>query len=375
MPFFIAALCVCAVCPAGDVQPAEKPALPRRVPDAEQFRAIDAAVDRGLQYLSDQQLANGAFQSRMAGEPGISSLCVLAFLSRGYLPGEGPYGDQIKHTIRFVAATQRPDGLLSHQRPGATHSDPVAHAAVYNHAIAGLMLAEVYGMTDPEVQSEIEPILERAIRWSLEFTPQPKRFAEEQGAWRYLRFHGLNDADLSITSWMLMFLRSARNAGFEVKSTDIDNAVEYVRHCFDKEQNTFVYEIRVEESEFNQPRAMAGAGILALALAGEHQSDMALAAGGWLLERPFEFYDRPMRGEQWHVYSAFYCSQAMFQLGGRHWEELFPKLADTIIKAQLPNGSWHPPQGKDRLMGEAYTTSMTILALTPPYQVLPIFQR
>ena len=380
--FVIAAVCVLVFTAAPRAQGVEdRQQLQRassllRIPTPAQFGAVDGAVDRGLEFLATQQGPNGDFRSLDAGQPGVTSLCVLAFLSRGHLPGEGPHGDAISRGVRYVVSTQMPDGLFSRERPGGGHQYlQASHAAIYNHAISGLMLSEVYGMVDPELQKALKPVIERAVRWALGFQPQPKRFREEEGAWRYLRFYGLNDADLSITSWMLMFLRSARNAGFEVASTDIDRAVEYVRHCFDPQQNTFVYEIRVEEPEFNQPRAMAGAGILALALAGAHGSDMALKAGDWMLERPFEFYDRPMRGEQWHVYSAFYCSQAMFQLGGRYWEEYYPTLAATIIDAQGGDGSWFPRGGKDRHYGAAYTTSLTILALTPPYQVLPIFQR
>ena len=49
--------------------------------------------------------------------------------------------------------------------------------------------------------------------------------------------------------------------------------------------------------------------------------------------------------------------------------------AATAEELQSVDGSWFPRGGKDRHYGAAYTTSLTILALTPPYQVLPIFQR
>ena len=65
----------------------------------------------------------------------------------------------------------------------------------------------------------------------------------------------------------------------------------------------------------------------------------------------------------------------MFQLGGRYWENFFPTFVDTITDHQSRDGAWRSAGGFDRNYGEAYTTAMTVLALTPPYQLLPIFQR
>jgi len=353
---------------------------------------LEAAVDKGLEFLASQQQRNGSFRAPAAGQPGVSSLCVLAFLSRGHLPGLGPYGKTIERGIEFCRSTQRPDGLFSYNRPESTHRYlRASHAATYNHAITGLMLCEVYGMMpsapleqtvslrgrpSPKSGSAgMSETIERAIQFTMLRHPQPKRFPNERGAWRYLRRYGLNDADLSITSWQVMFLRSARNAGFDIPAQDIDEAVTYIKSCYDEKATTFVYEIVEEEPKFNRPRAMAGAGILALSLSGEHHTEMAQKTGDWLLQRPFTQYDRPIRGENWHVYSAFYSSQAMFQLGDHHWENFFPTFVDTVTDHQSSDGAWRPAGGLDKKFGQAYTTALTLLALTPPYQLLPIFQR
>jgi len=353
---------------------------------------VEASVDRGLKFLVSQQQRNGSFSAPAAGQPGVTSLCVLAFLSRGHLPGQGPYGQTIERGIAFCRSAQRSDGLFSQSKPESRHRYlHASHGATYNHAITGLMLSEVYGMLPNDQlrqaaafqgrfpaaggSRDLRETIERAIQFSMLCHPQPKRFPNERGAWRYLRRYGLNDADLSITSWQVMFLRSARNAGFDIPAGDIEQAVKYIKSCYDAKNTTFVYEIVEEEPEFNRPRAMAGAGILALSLAGQHHTEMAQKTGDWLLQRPFTQYDRPIRGENWHVYSAFYSSQAMFQLGGRHWENYFPTFVDTVTDHQSRDGAWRPAGGLDRRYGEAYTTAMTLLALTPPYQLLPIFQR
>ena len=77
-------------------------------------------------------------------------------------------------------------------------------------------------------------------------------------------------------------------------------------------------------------RAMAGAGILAMAHAGMHDTNEARQAGEWLLQQKFDQYNRDEPFEQvgWHHdryhYSVFYACQGTYQLGGHYWEKFFP---------------------------------------------------
>ena len=94
----------------------------------------------------------------------------------------------------------------------------------------------------------------------------PKDRADDRGGWRYIDDGGTNseyDSDLSITGWQLMFLRSARNAGFNVPKQPIDDAVGYIRRCYSQQHDVFEY---VTGDDDDRSRAMAGAGILALAM-------------------------------------------------------------------------------------------------------------
>jgi hypothetical protein len=122
-------------------------------------------------------------------------------------------------------------------------------------------------------------------------------------------------------------------------------------------------------------RGMMGVGALSLALAGKHETEMARRVGDWLLNQPFDVYGQTNhRYDRFH-YSAYYCSNAMAQLGGEHWKTLFPTLAKTLLEAQAPNGSWLSESGEDRMYGSCYPTALSVLTLTPAYQLLPIYQR
>ncbi|MFO1093803.1 MAG: prenyltransferase/squalene oxidase repeat-containing protein [Planctomycetaceae bacterium] len=345
----------------------------RDVLTAAQWARLDQAVDRGLKYLASEQQPDGAFKTLAAGQPAITSLGVMAFLSRGHVPGHGPYGDVINLAIEFVLSTQQDNGLL-YGLPISQNWERFdgSHTAIYNHAIAGLMLAEVYGMTQDEQQARIGAAVDKALTYTRQRQIAPKRRNVDDGGWRYVVEYAANDSDLSVTSWQLMFLRSARNAEFHVPEEFISEAMDYIRSCFDDMQATFIY----AESERRPSGGIVGGGILALALGGEHQTPLALQAGEWILTHRHRLYNGPGVHEldRYH-YSTYYCSQAMFQLGGHYWAQYYPDLLDTLLENQRDDGSWEPESVNDGPYGSTYTTALAVLALTPPYQLLPLYQK
>jgi hypothetical protein len=46
----------------------------------------------------------------------------------------------------------------------------------------------------------------------------------------------------------------------------------------------------------------------------------------------------------------------------------------VLLANQEPEGSW-TPDSRDLPFGNAYGTALVVLTLTPPYQLLPIYQR
>ena len=346
--------------------------------------AVEDSVDRALAWLSAQQAANGSFPTLPQAQPAVTSLCVLAFLSRGHQPGLGPYGQQMERAIDFVLACQRDDGLFSFQPPQDSrgqdvHEDMTAsHTAVYNHAIAGLMLGEVFGhVTGPKMQ-EVKKAMSKALQFTREMQTQPKFHAADLGGWRYLHLRydqSAADSDLSVTSWQILFLRSARNAEFNVPQDYVDKAMEFVHRCWDPKNGVFNYALE-GAADMRSSRGMVGAGILCLSLAGQHQTPAALAAGDWLLAHPYRKFGEQIGVDDGFFYSAYYCSQAAGQLGGAYWKGIYAPLADTLLGAQNADGSWPPePQKGFARFGSAYASALAVLSLTPPYQLLPVYQR
>ncbi len=335
---------------------------------ASQWERIDTSVDLALEYLATQQRRDGSFNTLATGQPGVTSLCVLAFLARGHVPGEGPYGKRLNRAIDFVLSKQRSDGLLFDLQVGPWSYGSAAHTGIYNHAIAGLMLSEVYGMGDAARQERIRAGVSQAVAFTLGHQSRFHRNRQEQGGWRYLKLADQrSDADLSITAWQLLFLRSAKNAEFEVPQKAINEAMGYVERCFDPRRGTFMY--CIVSGRLATP-AMAGAGIVSLSMGGQHESASAHRAAQWMQRLPFDRY----RGVDRYHYAAYYCSQAAFQLGGDEWARFYPPLMSALVENQDPDGSWQR-EARESGYGNTYSTALAVLALAPPYQILPIYQR
>lgn len=362
---------------------------PDEVLTEEEWEAVDKAVEKGLAWLARQQQRDGSFPTRPQGQPAVTALCELAFLAHGHLPEEGPYGEQLSRAINYAAGCQKENGLVALVAPrGPKISREVVHligsTAAYNHAIASLALSENYAMGGSEVAIRLDPVINKSIATTLEMQKWHKRRDVDKGGWRYVNVTPSStedfDSDLSVSGWHLMFLRSAKNAGFDVPQEPIDDAIGYIRRCFIPRYGAFLL---FSSQSDHRSRGMAGAGILALAHAGLHDASETKQAGDWILQYQFNQYNiQESFGKQgsWlddrYHYGAFNCCQAMYQLGGDYWNDFFPPLVRTLLANQQPDGSWPAEShSDDRMYGNAYTTALVLLSLGAPNQLLPVFQR
>jgi len=93
-------------------------------------------------------------------------------------------------------------------------------------------------------------------------------------------------------------------------------------------------------------------------------------AGDWILEH------MPLNpDDQFFYYAQYYCSQAMFQLGGKYWEQFAAALFEQALGRQRADGSWPQGRSTESQAGPCYSTAMTVLALGVVYRQLPIYQR
>ena len=151
-----------------------------------EWARVESAVDAGLNWLMAQQMADGRFPSDEIAQPAVTSLAIMAFLSRGHMPDQGRYGASISRAIKFVLSTQRRRGYFSllPVAPPNQHLTP-SQTVTYNHAIAGLMLGEVYGMTSGDQSRRIEAAISKALVYHRAVQTRGKKMQTDVGGWRY----------------------------------------------------------------------------------------------------------------------------------------------------------------------------------------------
>ncbi len=326
--------------------------IPVRADEREQ--RIDAGVNRALTWLAKEQQPSGAWPSEAHGDlTAVTALSVMAFLAAGHVPEEGPYGRNISKGVAWILSQQQTNGLLVGKHK--------SHGPMYSHGIATLMLAEVSGMVSGDQADQCQRCLEKAVKLIIDAQNYPKG-AQHDGGWRYQPTSG--DSDLSVTAWQLLALRAAKDIGCDIPSQNIDRAIAYIKRLKVRTTGGFGY-----MGSNGATVTRSGCGIVALEVCGEHRTEETLAAANLILARQLTIQ------EGYFFYGAYYCTVGMYKVGGEEWQTSRPFLYDTILQLQNPTGYWKPIDGSERGAGNAYATSMAILALTVEYGYLPIYQR
>lgn len=311
---------------------------------------LDAAIQKGLEYLVSEQNEDGSFGSGRYGKNiAVTALSCIALLGDGNLPGRGPYGKNVEKGLEFVLKCSTETGLLAADS---------TNGPMYGHGFATLFLGEVYGMTQGGGETTYSARVHEALVKACRLIEQSQN---PEGGWRYNPVP--YDADVSVTICQIMALRSARNAGIEVPKEVIDKAVEYVRQCQNPDGG-FRYQLNQGFSAW--PRSAAG--VASLYYAGIYKDEaldkgveyLATTALPGATNAPTAHY----------FYGHYYAVQAMYLAGGRSWAEWWPAIRKELIERQQTDGSW-----PDASVGPAYGTAMSLIVLQMPKRLLPIFQK
>ena len=322
---------------------AEPPLSEQRV--VEQVRS---SVDRAIDYLASQQPPDGGWNH---DNQAPNALAILAFLGRGHVPGRGPYKDVVERGKNFILAGQQPNGLFASLRP--------SHGPMYEHALATLACAELYGM-DPS------PKLEDGLRKAVQLIVSAQA---PSGGWRYQPQP--NDADLSVSVMQIVALRAANNAEIPLPDRTIERAIDYVKSCAHA-NGGFAY-----QTGGGPKPEMSAAGVLSLQLLGRYEDPSVVKALDFLAPQKIKWEGGPV---QYFYYFHYYAMQAHYQAGGKYWNDWHPQVRELLLSKQNPDGSWDVPAGTSENEGvvgrnKIYWTAMSSLVLEVYLHYLPAYQR
>jgi len=303
-----------------------------------------AAIDKGLKYLLKKQRDDGSW-----GSVAVTSLSLMAFMSKAEFPGYGPNGDALNRAKDWLLkqAKESPDGYLGD--------------SMYEHGLATLALTELWGMTR---NKEEDDVIQKAIQAAVDVI---LRSQNAGGGWRYQPNPNCGQ-DTSVTVMVFIGLASARQAGIVVPNETIAKVVKYLRSAVSKNTGGFNYVPAGRSGSLqNESIACTGGGAYAAQLAGERGSEIVMGALRFLKERSPAIIDNNFG--HYH-YGHYYAIQAMVQAGDDYYAEWYPLIRDALIRRQGPDGGWKEG-GKDA----SYKTPMAIIILATPHRYIPIYQR
>lgn len=335
------------------------------------------AVDLGLSYLAGRQNPEGFWgdvehydQKYGYVSVGKSGLCLLAFLGKGHTP--------TSNTEHSAVAARAVQFLLEVQDADSGH---FGWTSAYSHGIATYALAECYALTRME---SLKLPLERAVAHILA-NQSKSRDPKRGGGWGYYNPQGPhfdNWARVSITSWQVMALESARLSGIEVPDAAFDAAKAFLTAAYDARRGCYRYSH--DPSRLNSEYAVlpgsTPAALFALSLLGEDISGESFAkARRFVTDRAPRAYRRASESAFVHdaagnLYFWYYGTLSTFRTGGADWELWNEAMKATLLPSQQKNGSWaiidtyaaDIAQDTDR--DRCYTTAMNVLALEVYYR-------
>jgi hypothetical protein len=327
-------------------------ALPLRSEDAATDPVVvdpptEAVINGALHYLAAQQQTNGSWTAvgRRGDHPvAITGYVLLAFMAAGNLPEEGDYARQVNAGMQFLLDSLQPDG---------TYRGVNAGQYMYNHGIATIALAELYGQTrSPAIRTK----LGRAVKLIID-TQTDK--GENKGGWRYRPYPG--DADISVTVMQVVALRAAKNGGLDVPQQTIDDAIGYVRRCKTSAAGGFSYQAGRGGPGF----ARTAAAIYSLQVCGQYNDPLVQQGSDYLFEQN-------RTGNQWWTYGCNYATPAQYMIGGATWKRWYTLMKDTLLGSVKREGDQCHWEGD---VGPVYCTAAHATILAMPWHYIPLYQR
>lgn len=332
--------------------------------------ASEAAVARGLRWLSKHQFPDGGWNFNLENCPGCRGNCkdsgdggearlgatamaLLPFLGAGQTHREGQYREVVRKGLYYLTThTKNAGGFLSMHEPRGT---------MYSHGLGTIALCEAYAMTGDRT---LAPYAQGAVNYIV--------YAQDPvgGGWRY---QPREDGDTSVVGWQIMALKSAQMAGLEVPSSALKRATKFLDSVESDDGASYGY--TTPSASFR--RGTTSVGLLCRMYLGWKKDNPALKRGVALLSR--EGPSMPRRTDnRADMYYNYYATQVLRHWGGNDFDQWNSKTRDWLVESQDQEGhqagSWffsfdfHTNVG-----GRLYCTSMATMMLEVYYRHLPLY--
>jgi len=349
--------------------------------------ATESSVDKALEWLARHQEADGRWSVKnteglgegksIDWDPGVTGLAVLAFLGAGHTEKVGKYQDNVRRAIYWIISQQRADGAIGTDAKWTEHHGGYG----YHHAICGLALAEAAGMGRV-------PDTKAAAQKAIDYTSDKYQHGEgsDKLGWRYEPKAAV--ADVSVSGWYVMQLKSAKIAGLKVDHFSFEGALKFLETREQKPEA-----VKKEDEGYDNGRHRYGytergamvnttaIGILCQLFCGV-KADEVRGAAMWLLRTNPPAWKADLgvaNAGGWPMYYTYYTTLVMFQMGGDLWKQWNEGMKKMLVDNQRrdgdASGSWDPLSNWEKNAGRAYTTALGALSLEVYYRYAKLGER
>ena len=313
---------------------------------------VKSSRKKGLDWIASNQSKLGYWSAEGTYYSAMTALAGIAMTCSGSTTTQGPYAKNISNAVDFLLTQVKQNGLIGNPKTDDRYT--------YGHGFAMLFLSQVLG--EEETRERRRDLIE-ALKGAVKFSINAQTKA---GGWGYLSAKEGNDFDEgSTTITQVQGLRGCRNSGIKVPKQVIDNAIEYIYQCKNKDGG-ISYSSSKEHQGVSRP-AITAAALATLYNAGEKESKHVPEMWKFAKRRLHSLSDDQTWGH-WH-YTFLYYTQVVYRQGPKEWGPYRNRLYTRLIKAQKENGSW---EGE---VAPIYVTSCCLIMLQLELAYLPIFQR
>ena len=310
----------------------------------------EEAVARGLNWLADQQNADGRWKldgkfpdpGTAANDSAATALGLLPFLGCGKTHRSGkdePYAAVVDKGLSFLVSKQN-------KKTGTFFADG------YTNALCTMSLCEAYALSK-------DPALKKPAQMALYHLVDAQH---NGGGWRYQPGQA---GDTSVTGCCVMALKAGAMAELDVPAATFRKSINYFDGVLDGQTEGYGY-IGPQPT----PTMTAVALLCRQHLQSWGPQNLRLIKGidNFLKPNPPKLAVRD-------CYYDYYATQVMHHFGGAGWTAWNEKMRDMLIKRQETadnpqvKGSWSP-QGDTwgRAGGRLTVTSLNLLTLEVYYR-------
>ncbi|MGB6867702.1 MAG: hypothetical protein WBE11_18620, partial [Candidatus Aminicenantaceae bacterium] len=334
---------------------------------------ISKSLTRALDYLAQKQTEEGYWPGMYEGNAGIAGLALMAFIGADCVPKK--YSSNITQAVNFLKSKYTPSSNYKQGSKDAAYFGGLIHTnnPMYEHGIATLALIEtLVELNDPSLEPILEDALQLIIRvQNTEHKPESlggpvNADSPHYGGWRYNPES--TDSDISISGWQILALKAGLMAGFTIPEWSLQKAADFLRACYDKDEQAFTYTVGSGETG----GVRAGIGALGLQLCGYADDPLIPPTLRYMLDNPsvWEFEDP---GAGFPFYYWYYATRVMLNSGSENWKIWKSWMCRLLVENQNEDGSWEGAQEETNMT--IYTTAIGALMLELCCGHLPIYMR